>query len=107
MTHSVDQPKAFSASASVEGHSCGTGATMDITLRVNGTGHQFAVDVRVTVLDVFRQHSGLTDTKKGCDHGQYGAWTVLMDSQTVLSCFRLAVATAHRQLMGRMIRSIG
>ncbi len=65
---------------------------MDMTLRVNGREHALAADIRATLLDVLRDRLGLTGTKKGCDQGQCGACTVLMDGQRVLSCFTLAVA---------------
>jgi xanthine dehydrogenase YagT iron-sulfur-binding subunit len=63
---------------------------MEITLKVNGQAHQLAVDVRRTLLDALREDLGLTGTKKGCDQGQCGACTVLIDSRRVLSCFVLA-----------------
>ena len=65
---------------------------MDLTLKVNGRKHALAVDVRSTLLDVLRERMGLTGTKKGCDQGQCGACTVLMDGRRVLACFTLAVA---------------
>ncbi|SNR33381.1 2Fe-2S iron-sulfur cluster binding domain-containing protein [Paracoccus sediminis] len=63
---------------------------MKITLNLNGTSHHLDVDPRTTLLDVLRHHLGLTGTKKGCDHGQCGACTVLMDGRRVNSCLTLA-----------------
>jgi xanthine dehydrogenase YagT iron-sulfur-binding subunit len=65
---------------------------MDITLRINGRDHRLAVDPRSVLLDVLRERLGLTGSKKGCDLGQCGACTVLMDGRRVLSCLTLAVA---------------
>jgi xanthine dehydrogenase YagT iron-sulfur-binding subunit len=64
--------------------------TMDVSLHVNGHAHQLVLDPRVVLLDALREHLGLTGTKKGCDQGQCGACTVLIDGQRVLSCFVLA-----------------
>jgi xanthine dehydrogenase YagT iron-sulfur-binding subunit len=65
----------------------------DVVLAVNGQEHRLTVDTRATLLDVLREQLGLTGTKKGCDHGQCGACTVLLDGVTrINACLALAVA---------------
>jgi len=62
-----------------------------MTLRINGREHRLALDPRTTLLDALRERVGLTGSKKGCDQGQCGACTVLLDGRRVLSCLTLAV----------------
>ena len=68
----------------------------DIVLTINGHDRRLAVDGRTSLLDLLREHVGLTGAKKGCDHGQCGACTVLLDGRRVLSCLTLAVAAQGR-----------
>ena len=71
--------------------------TIPISLHVNGRDHRLSLDPRVTLLDALREQLHLTGTKKGCDHGQCGACTVLIDGRRVYSCLTLAlVATGAR-----------
>jgi xanthine dehydrogenase YagT iron-sulfur-binding subunit len=66
-------------------------ANMRVSMLVNGTKHEFDLDTRTTLLDLLREHLRLTGTKKGCDHGQCGACTVLVDGRRINSCLSLAV----------------
>ncbi|MEA2321222.1 MAG: xanthine dehydrogenase YagT iron-sulfur-binding subunit [Solirubrobacteraceae bacterium] len=63
----------------------------DVTLRVNRAEHRLSIDTRATVLDALREQLGLTGAKKGCDHGQCGACTVLLDGRRANACLVLAV----------------
>ncbi len=64
----------------------------EVVLAVNGEERRLTIDTRATLLDVLREELGLTGTKKGCDHGQCGACTVLLDGTRINSCLALAVA---------------
>ena len=66
--------------------------TIPLSLHVNGREHRLSLDPRVTLLDALREQLHLTGTKKGCDHGQCGACTVLVDGRRIYSCLTLAVA---------------
>jgi xanthine dehydrogenase YagT iron-sulfur-binding subunit len=65
---------------------------VEITLKVDGRKHRLAVDPRTTLLDALRERLGITSPKKGCDHGQCGACTILLDGRRVNGCLALAVA---------------
>ncbi len=65
---------------------------MPVQLNINGQAHSLSLDPRVTLLDALREHLALTGTKKGCDHGQCGACTVLVNGRRINSCLALAVA---------------
>jgi xanthine dehydrogenase YagT iron-sulfur-binding subunit len=71
---------------------------VDMVLRVNGKDHSLSIDARTALLDALREHLGLTGSKKGCDHGQCGACTVLVDGRRVVSCLTLAVATLGKNV---------
>lgn len=68
-----------------------TSETTKFSLKINGQTHNLDLEPRVTLLDVLRERLQLTGTKKGCDHGQCGACTVLVNSRRISSCLRLAI----------------
>jgi len=71
---------------------------MRVTLTVNGVEAQCEVDTRTTLLDALREHLHLTGPKKGCDHGQCGACTVLLDGRRINACMTLAVMQQGRSV---------
>jgi len=72
----------------------GASVTMPVTLNVNGSERMLTLDPRTTLLDALREHLQLTGTKKGCDHGQCGACTVIVNGERINSCLSLAVQHA-------------
>jgi xanthine dehydrogenase YagT iron-sulfur-binding subunit len=72
--------------------------TMSIMLRVNGAEHQLMVEPRTTLLDALRDRLHLTGSKKGCDQGQCGACTVIIDGRRVTSCLTLAVMQENHDI---------
>ena len=69
-----------------------------LRLGVNGREYRLALDPRVTLLDALREHLGLTGSKKGCDQGQCGACTVLLDGRRILACLTLALSAEGQQV---------
>ena len=69
-----------------------------IGLRVNGTGHALDFDARTSLLDLLRERLGLTGTKKGCNRGECGACTVLLDGARVNACMVLAASADGREV---------
>jgi xanthine dehydrogenase YagT iron-sulfur-binding subunit len=72
---------------------------VEISLRVDGAEHRLFVDTRTSLLDALRERLGNTSPKKGCDHGQCGACTVLLDGRRINSCLALAVAHQGAQII--------
>lgn len=89
------QPKAQRSSAHAARHDATERVpgidTVRTRLRINGIVHELDIDPRVTLLDALREHLGLTGSKKGCDHGQCGACTVLIEGRRINACLTLAV----------------
>jgi len=73
-------------------------ATSNVTLRINGVQHSLQLEPRVTLLDALREYIGLTGTKKGCNHGQCGACTVLVNDRVIHSCLTFAWMHAGEEI---------
>jgi xanthine dehydrogenase YagT iron-sulfur-binding subunit len=77
--------------ALAQGQRAAAPAMAKVGFEVNGARHELELDTRTTLLDALREHLRLTGTKKGCDHGQCGACTVIVDGRRINSCLTLAV----------------
>src|SRR5262249_40902098 len=66
--------------------------TISVRLTINGQPHELAIDPRTTLLDLLRENLNMPGTKKGCDHGQRGACTVLVEGKRINACLTLACA---------------
>jgi xanthine dehydrogenase YagT iron-sulfur-binding subunit len=85
------QSESFPVAAAADG-------LMNVKLNVNGQTRELTIEPRVTLLDALRERLALTGSKKGCDHGQCGACTVLIDGDRVYSCLTLAVMQEGKQI---------
>lgn len=86
------------AADATEARAPATDEAIDVVLNVNGGDHHLRIDSRVSLLDALRERLGLTGSKKGCDHGQCGACTVLVDGRRACACLMLAVMAQGRQI---------
>lgn len=71
---------------------------LPLQLEVNGVSHELSIEPRTTLLDLLREQLGLMGTKKGCDHGQCGACTVLVDGRRINSCLSLAIMNHDKKV---------
>ena len=87
------------ASSVVASESLPAATIASVRLRINGEDHRAALDTRTTLLDALREHLHLTGAKKGCDHGQCGACTVLVNGRRINACLTLAVMHADDEIV--------
>jgi xanthine dehydrogenase YagT iron-sulfur-binding subunit len=85
--------------AAARGEENSADGLVPIALNVNGRVHELEIEPRVTLLDALREYLHLFGTKKGCDHGQCGACTVLSNGRRINSCLTLAIAQRHSKIM--------
>ncbi|UJW77234.1 aldehyde dehydrogenase iron-sulfur subunit PaoA [Rhizobium sp. SL42] len=75
------------------------GETSTVSFKVNGEDYDLEIDNRTSLLDALREHLHLTGTKKGCDHGQCGACTVIVEGRRINACLTLAVMHAGDEIL--------
>ena len=92
------QPTAWAQPASAPANLASTDRTVPVSFTLNGRTERLNLDPRTTLLDALREHLGLTGSKKGCDHGQCGACTVLVNGKRVLSCLTLAAGSTGKEI---------
>lgn len=98
MAHQKAAAQVLPSDSAVYAKAVDSSHLLEVTLEVNGSSQTLALDPRVTLLDALREKLQMTGTKKGCDHGQCGACTVILDDRRVLSCLTLAATCEGRSV---------